>query len=77
MERIASQGRVPGLDDLFVEFFHVFGFEWRSLGDHFVQDAAQGPDVALLIVGLVLPHFGTRVVWRACLSMEHALLDDF
>ena len=42
----------------FVEAFHILGVEGRLEGGHLIEDATHGPDVRLLIVGLVLPDLG-------------------
>lgn len=48
---------------------HVFGSKGRQQREHLVKDAAEGPHVALGVVGLVLPDFWACVVGSACLSV--------
>lgn len=36
--------------------------EWRLERAHFVENAANGPDVTLQVVGFVLPDFRRRIV---------------
>lgn len=53
---------------------HVNGFKRRVKGRHFVNHAAQRPDVAFVVVRLVFPDLGTCVVRRARLSVEQSVL---
>lgn len=64
-------------DDFRVEAFHSGRSEGRLVGDHFIQDAAETPDVRAVVVGLVLPHFGAGVVWRARLGSKHTAFRHF
>lgn len=61
--------RIAGSNDSLIKFLHVVGLEGRSEGNHLIQDAAQRPNVTLLIVGSILPNFRTRIVGRSCLSV--------
>ena len=70
-------GVIFASDDFSVEAFHGGSAEWRHLGDHFVEDAAEGPNVRPMIIRHVLPHLGASVVWRASLGSQHATLCDF
>lgn len=63
-------------ENLFVKALHVLCSERRLEGNGLIDDAAQRPDVRFVIVRLVSPHLGTRVVRRACLSVEQSLLGD-
>ena len=65
---------VVALHDLLVEAGHVLGHEGGFAGDHFVEDAAEGPDVGLEGVGFVAPDFGGGVVGRAGLGVVEAVL---
>jgi len=74
---IAWDGVVFACDDLRVEALHGCGAEGRQERDHFVEDAAQRPDVRLVVVGLIFPHFWRAVVGRARLGAQQALLGHF
>lgn len=56
------------------EHVHVVSSERRLKSAHFVQHAAHAPNVALVIIGLVLPDFGAGIVGRTSLSLEKATL---
>lgn len=43
---------------------HGVGVERMSECYHLIQDTSQGPDVGLLVVGLLLTDFRGKVVWR-------------
>ena len=70
-------GWVLALEHALVESVHVVGAEGRLERAHFVQDAAQRPDIRLRPVRLILPHFWACVVRSACLRVQEALLGDF
>jgi len=74
---VAWDGVVFACDDLRVEALHGCGAEGRQERDHFVEDAAQRPDVRLVVVGLIFPHFWRAVVGRARLGAQQALLGHF
>lgn len=57
-----------------IQFGHVVRRKWRFQRSHLIEHAASAPNVAFCIVGLVLPHFGTGVVGRSRLRMEHCAL---
>jgi len=65
------------LNNLFVQALHVVGAEGRDKCTHLVEDAAEGPDIALAVVGLVAPHLRTGIVGCSRLRVAEALLDDF
>lgn len=69
-----GQRLVDALLDLRVEFLEVVGPEGRPQRGHLVDHAAQRPDVALGIIGPVVPHFRTGVVGRAGLRARHTSL---
>ena len=62
--------------DLAGKCLHTLSSEWRQKRYHFVEDTAQAPNVARMIVRLILPDFWARVVRRASLCREQALLGD-
>ena len=39
-----------------------------------MSDAAQGPNIALEVIGFVAPNFGTSIVWRARLGVVETVL---
>jgi hypothetical protein len=74
---VIGNGVVLATDHLSVETFHSGGAERRLLGNYFVQHATKRPNITSMIVGHVLPNFGTRVVWRTSLCSEHASFRNF
>jgi len=77
LREVIGNGVVLAADDLGVETFHSGGTEWRLLGNYLVQHAAKRPNVTPVIVGHVLPNFGTGVVRRASLCSEHPSFRNF
>jgi hypothetical protein len=67
---------VNASNHFFVESGHVVCSEGRLHGDWLVENAAEGPDVGLAVVWLVLPHFWWGVVGGSCLCVEETLLGD-
>ena len=53
---------------------HVFGLEGRFERDHLVNDAAQGPDVALKVIWFISPDLRTRIVRSTRLSIVETVL---
>jgi len=66
----------PG-EHLLEKAVHVVGAERRLEGAHFVEDATEGPDVALGIVRLISPDLGRSVVGGPCLSVQETLFSNF
>ena len=60
---LGRQGWKPALAHLSEKLIHIVGSEGWIQGTHFIEDAPQAPNIALVVVGLVLPNFGTGVVW--------------
>lgn len=60
--------------DLAVERGEVAGLEWHFQFAKFVDQATQGPDIALAAVLLSRPHLRTSVVRRSCLRGAEAVL---
>ena len=60
------------LDQLLEEALHVVGLEGRTECCHLVDDAAEAPDVTLVVVGLVLPDLRRGVVRSASLRVIQA-----
>lgn len=67
---------VFALDNFLVKTLHIVRSEWRIESAHFVEDAAERPNVTLRIVGHVAPYFGACVIWRSCLRVTEALFDN-
>lgn len=67
---------VVAFHDLGGEALHALSSERREKRYHFVKNAAQGPDVAQVVVGLFLPDLGTCVVGSACLRLKEASLGN-
>ena len=68
--------RVNSFHDSLIETFHVLGREGRVEGHQLVEDAAERPDIRLVVVGFVLPDLGTRIVRRASLRLQNARLGN-
>lgn len=60
-----------------IESFHALSPKGRIQSTHFVNDAAETPHVAFVVIGLFLPNFGTGVVRGACLRVKHPILSYF
>ena len=73
---LSVDGRVLALEHSLVESVHVVCAEGWFERAHFVQDAAKRPNVTLRPVRLIFPHFRARVVRRASLRVQKALLGD-
>ena len=52
----------PALAHFSEKCIHVVSSEGRVQCTHFIQDAPQAPNVALVVIGLVLPHFRASVI---------------
>jgi len=53
--------RNPGIDafaDPLVEMIHIPTTEGWLESEHLINDAAQGPDIRFIAIGLIFPHFG-------------------
>jgi hypothetical protein len=57
-----------------IQPLHILGCERRLESNHFIEDAAERPDIALDVVGLVSPDLRTGIIGRASLSIVQALL---
>lgn len=69
--------RVLAFDHLFVQALHVVGPEGWVQGAHFVENAAQRPNVTFGVVGHIPPDFRTGVVRGTRLCITQPLLHDF
>ena len=59
-------GGIHASDDFENEVLHVVGFECVFEGRQFVEHAAQGPHVALVVVGTIFANFGRKIIGGAC-----------
>ena len=59
-------------DNFLVESTHILGLERRSKRGQLVKNAAKRPNIALEVVGSVLPDLRACVVRRACLSVQES-----
>ena len=69
--------RINAFENFLVKSLHVFCPEWRLKSNCFIQYAAKRPDIRLVVVGLISPHFRRCVVWSSGLSVEQAFLCNF
>lgn len=60
---------IPGCNYPLEELVHIGSLEGRSVAHGLIEDTSQGPDVALGVVGLILPDFRAGVEWCACLCV--------
>lgn len=52
---------VGSLGDVFSEVTLVSPGERRETGEHFIEEAAQRPDISLVVIKLALQHFGSHL----------------
>ena len=69
--------RVYSLKNSVVQSLHVFGGKGRVQSYKLVENAAQGPDVWLVVVWFVLPHLRTSIVRRPSLGLENTWFGNF
>lgn len=69
--------RVSSFENAFVKAVHVVRSERWLESAHFVKDTAEGPDVTLGIVWLILPDLGGGIVRCACLRVEESFFGNF
>ena len=62
--------RILPLNDLVIQALHIGRPKGRVERAQLIEDAAHAPDIALVIIGFVLPDLGTRVVRCASLSVK-------
>lgn len=58
----------------FIQMVHITATEGWLKSKHLVDDAAKGPDIRLVTVGLILPHLGGGVVRSARLRVVKPVL---
>ena len=61
---------------LSIQALHRLCPERRHFHNHFVKDAACAPNVTPVIVRLIFPNLGARIVWRSCLRTHHSTFGD-
>lgn len=66
--------RVLSLQHFLEQSIHVIGFERGLQGCDLIEHTTETPQIALAVIGLVLPDLRTSVVRSACLSVEQTLL---
>ena len=77
VREVSWQRLVQALGHLLSKSGHVGSPERRQQSGHLVQNATDGPNVALEVVRLVLPDLGTSVVRSASLSGQQTVLGLF
>lgn len=60
--------------DAVVETAHAFGAKGWVQRAHLVDDTAERPQVALVVIRFLLPDLGTGVVGGSCLRIKHTVL---
>ena len=70
---LAGDGGVDAADDFHDEGALILRLKGMPKGTQLVEHAAQGPDVALVVVGLFFAEFGGEVVGRAYDGVRHIL----
>jgi len=68
-----DRGVLP-LNDFVIQALHVSRSKGRVKRAQLIEDAAHAPYVALVIIGFVLPHLGTSIVWCSSLSVKESPL---
>ena len=61
---------------LSIQALHRLCPERRHFHNHFVKDAACAPNVTPVIVRLIFPNLGARIVWSSCLCTHHSTFGD-
>ena len=59
------------------QLVHVVGSERGLQSAHLIRDATYAPQIALMVIGFVLPDLWAGVVWGTGLSAEQALPRHF
>lgn len=55
---------VRALEEPLEESLHIVGHERWPERRHFVDDAAEGPDITLVIIRLIFPHLRRGIIRR-------------
>lgn len=61
-------GRILTTQNLFIEHVHVGCSEGGHKAAHFIEQTAKRPNVAFIVVRLIFPNFGARIVRSTGLS---------
>lgn len=72
LTEVVWDSRELAFDYLFVKTLHVVCSEWGHKGTHLIEDATEGPDITLAIIGLVTPDFRTGIIRSASLCVAEA-----
>jgi hypothetical protein len=67
---MARNLRIGAFKDALEETVHVISPKRRNKGTHLIDYTAQGPNVRLVVIGLVLPNLGTCIVRSSSLGVE-------
>jgi hypothetical protein len=65
---LERDARVDASSDLLIQPLHVLRLEGHFQTDQLVQHTSQRPDIRFLVIGLILPHFRTRIIRSPCLG---------
>jgi len=68
---------VDSFNHFLEEACHIVCSERWLIGNRFVQNAPQRPNIALSIIRLILPHLRRGIVGRARLRVQETLLGNF
>lgn len=60
--------------DSSIQLAHIFAAEGRSKAAELVDDAAKGPDIAIIAIFFIVPYFRTSVIRSSCLSLGQSFL---
>jgi hypothetical protein len=69
--------RELAFNNLVIKAFHISSSEWWVQSAEFIENTTHTPDIALVIVRLILPNFWACVVGSACLSVKKTSFSDF
>jgi hypothetical protein len=75
--KVLGDAWVDSFNHFLEEACHIVRSERWLIGDRFVQNAPQRPNIALSIIRLILPHLRRGIVGRARLRVQETLLGNF
>lgn len=64
-------------DDFVVETLHICSSKRWIQSAQLIEDTTHAPNIALIVIRLILPHFRTCIVRGPSLGMEKASLSNF
>jgi hypothetical protein len=65
------------VEQLLLPFVHnLCSSEWRLKSYHFIKNATRGPNLASVVIWLILPNLRTGIVWSYGLGMHHTFLGN-